>query len=427
MGGKLERIMSVVEGREINARMANDLLEAARRYGFQARLVKTIDSEKIIENDLRSIFSDFVLWRSPSNYKDNYEIERAVTWVNDNCKITLNTKIEGGRFCTSNKYYQHGLFMRDPVLAQHILPMYPAFSKAYVLSLIENKFINYPFVFKPNFGTRGLGIILINNREDLEKFQGEYRSFSIEPYIKSTYDWRIFTLGGVALGVMKKIGDEEDETNFEAKSGGRQRFKEEDLDVFEEVCRLSIKAAAVSGLEYAGVDVIRDDETGKFYVLETNVAAGWQNGFFPTTGVNVADKTMEWFLDRAELFEQPTHIAVNNYVKKRLSLISRDAQKVFSDVTEFKKKIIRSRDICNIDLVIADVPIERKLESAYILAQDENLKDTDKVRIESFIGTLEKYEISSFGNFIGKSSGSLEDSILNTAYYLAICKKLGKF
>lgn len=129
MGRKLERVMSVVEGREINGRMANELVDVANRYGFQGKLVKTINSEKIITGDLGDVFSDFVLWRSPVGYKNNYEVERAVTWINDHCKVTLNTKIEGGRLCTSNKYFQHGLFMRDPVLREHILPMYPAFRR----------------------------------------------------------------------------------------------------------------------------------------------------------------------------------------------------------------------------------------------------------------------------------------------------------
>ena len=425
MDKKLERVMCVVEGREINGRMANELVEVANKYGFQGKLIKSIDSEKIITGDLSDVFSDFVLWRSPVGYKNNYEVERAVTWINDHCKVTLNTKIEGGRLCTSNKYYQHGLFMRDPVLAKHTLPMYAAFSKEYVVSLIENNYIKYPFVFKPDMGTRGLGIFLIENSEDLDNFQGDYSRYSVEPYVRSKYDWRTFTLGGVALGVMRKVGDESDNRNFEARSGGRQRWKEENPEIIAQVYDIAVRAAAVSGLDYAGIDVIRDDDTGVFYVLETNVCGGWQNGYTQTTGVNVANKMMEWFLDRAMLFEgNNIPKAISDYVQNRRGFLSHAGKKNFDEIVNFRKKIERDRNVCNIDIESRDMPLIRKLSSAYALVSNYEPSDVEKAKLKMFISELEKYEISRYGNFIGKDSGSLEQSLDATAYYLAISSKL---
>lgn len=416
--------MCVVEGREINGRMANELVEVAEKYGFKGKLIKTINSEKIISGKLDDVFSDFILWRSPVGYKSNHEVERAVVWINDHCKITMNTKIEGGRLCTSNKYYQHGLFERDPVLAKHTLPMYPSFSKQYVLSLVENGLIKYPFVFKPDMGTRGLGIYLVENENDLNEFKGDYSKYSVEPYIKSKYDWRTFVLGGVALGVMRKVGDEGDKRNFEARSGGRQRWKEEDPEIIEQVYDIAVRAAAVSGLDYAGIDVIRDDETGNFYVLETNVCGGWQNGYSQTTGVNVANKMMEWFLDRAMVYENTMFEAVKTYTERRMEFLSQSANEEYKEIVEFKRKIERSRETCNFDIESRDIPLVRKLSSAYVLIQKKDLSDVEKAKIKMLISDVEKYEISRYGNFIGKDSGSLEQSLIMTAYYLAISSKL---
>jgi len=424
MGEKIERVMSVVEGREINGKMANELVEVANKYGFKGELVKTINSEKIIRGDLADIFSDFVLWRSPVGYKNNYEVERVITWINDHCKVTLNTNIEGGRLCTSNKYYQHGLFMRDPVLAEHTLPMYPAFSKGYVLSLLENGLIKYPFIFKPDMGTRGLGIYLVKDEKDLDGFQENYGGYSVEPYIKSKYDYRTFALGGVALGVMRKVGDETDERNFEAKSGGRQRWKEEDPKIIAEVYNIAVRAAAVSGLDYAGIDVIRDDETGKFYVLETNVCGGWQNGYSQTTGVNVADMIMEWFLDRAMIYENTMFEAVKTYTERRLRFLSEEAKEKYQKIISFEKPAKLTETEARVVLSSKATTLIGKLQSAYDLLMMRKVSEADKIRISDLLLMIEKYEISRFGNFVGKKCGVLEDAIEATAYYLAVSSKM---
>jgi len=120
--------------------------------------------------------------------------------------------------------------------------------------LLKTKKIRYPFLMKPELGVRGEGIVLINNENDLNKFEGNYRSFAIEQFIKSKYDWRVFVLGGVPLGVMKKLGNEDDPADFVAKSGGKKHFIEPDEKIHEEVCRIAVKACEVSGLDYAGID-----------------------------------------------------------------------------------------------------------------------------------------------------------------------------
>lgn len=424
MGGKINRELTIVEGREPNQKMANELVDSAKKAGFSVKLIKQIDAAKIAENKLNEVFSDMVLWRGPVGYSHNFEIDRALIWLNDNVKVHLNTTVCGGRINTSNKYFQHGLFYRDPVLKKHILPMFPAISRENVERLISDGELTLPFVLKPDLGTRGEGIVLIRKKEDLDKFTGNYMVFSAEPYVKSEYDWRVFVLGGVALGTMKKIGDESDESDFMAKSGGRVRMKEDDVEIREELYDLAVRAAAVSGLEYAGVDLIRDDNTGKYIILETNIAGGWQNGFYGATGVYVPAKIMEWFSDRADLFEKPVSESVKNYVEKRLANLSRNAQAEYREIVDMKREISRDRWICNFDIEARDMPLVRKLSSAYALIQNYDLTEAERVKIEMLIAEVEKYEISKFGNFVEKESGSLEQSIIPTAYYLAISSKL---
>ena len=420
----MKKEMTLVEGRDPNQNMARELIRTAVSMGWKATLLKRIPSEKITNGELDDIFAPFVIWRGPVGYKNQYEIERVIYYLNHSDRITINTRPEGGRVNTSDKFFQHQCFLADEKVAKHMLPMYPALSRENVDNMLSDGTITYPFVLKPDFGTRGEGIVLVNNKEDLDNFKENYPNFSIEPFIKSKYDWRVFVLGGAALGAMRKIGDESDESDFMAKSGGKQRWNEDDVDIREEIYDLAVRVTAASGLEYAGVDLIRDDKTGRFVVLETNIAGGWQNGFLEATGVHVPSKIMQWLSERYELRTGNVRSAVEEYVRVRIGVLSREGMKNFNDTVTFAKKIERDRSICNIDIESRDMPLIRKLSSAYALVSNYELTDIEKAKLKMFINEVEKYEISRYGNFIGKDSGSLEQSLNATAYYLAISSKL---
>ena len=104
--------------------------------------------------------------------------------------------------------------------------------------------------------------------------------------------------------------------------------------------------------------------------------------------------------------------------------MSRDGKKKYKEILAFSKKISREREICNFDIEARDMPLIRKLSSAYVLVQNEDLSEVERMRIRMLMAEVEKYEISRYGNFIGKDSGSLEQSLEMTAYYLAISSKL---
>ena len=420
----MKKEMTLVEGRDPNQNMARELINTAVRMGWKATLLKNIPSDKIAKGELDDIFAPFVIWRGPVGYKSQYEIERVLYHLNHSDRITINTRPEGGRVNTSDKYFQHQCFLADEKVSKHMLPMYPALSRENIDSMLEDGTISYPFVLKPDFGTRGEGIVLVRGKEDLDNFKENYPNFSVEPFIKSKYDWRVFVLGGAALGAMRKIGNESDEADFMAKSGGRERWNEDDVDIREEIFDLAVRVTAASGLEYAGVDLIRDDDTGRFVILETNIAGGWQNGFLEATGVHVPTKIMQWLGERYESIVGDRRKAIEDYIKVRMGVLSRKGLENYNNIVTFAKTIERDRRICNVDIESRDMPLIRKLSSAYALVSNYELTDVEKAKLKMFINEVEKYEISRYGNFIGKDSGSLEQSLDATAYYLAISSKL---
>ena len=187
---------------------------------------------------------------------------------------------------------------------------------------------------------------------------------------------------------------------------------------------IAAHASASCGLEYTGVDLIQDDKTGEIFVLETNVAGGWQNGFLNATGVDVPEKIMEWFLDRAEYFnEGKVRAAVEKYVERRLHLVSRAEQENYYEIINFKYRPRLNFSEAEQILDGKDVDLRDKLMAGYLIVQ-ELMNEVTIAKVQALVDTVEKYEVSSFGNFIGKDCKVMEDAIVDTALYLAILSKL---
>jgi prokaryotic glutathione synthetase, ATP-grasp domain len=425
MGEKIKRELTIIEGREKNAKMAKELVEAAIKAGFKVRWIKKFDESLVVDGKMDEAVTDMVLWRSPVDYSSAEVIERIQFWINQNRKVTLNTHTIGGRVYNSNKFFQHEMFLGNAVVRPCTLPCYPAISAEFILNkLVATGRISFPFVLKPNYGTRGEGIYLIRTEAELRNIQENFSKFSVEKFIESKYDWRVFVLGGVPLGIMKKLGNESDPADFISKSAGLNRFKEENVELAEKMMYIAAHASASCGLEYTGVDLIQDDKTGEIFVLETNVAGGWQNGFLNATGVDVPEKIMEWFLDRAEYFnEGKVRAAVEKYVERRLHLVSRAEQEKYYEIINFKYRPRLNFSEAEQILDGKDVDLRDKLIAGYLIVQGL-MNEVTRAKVQALVDTVEKYEVSSFGNFIGKDCKVMEDAIVDTALYLAILSKL---
>ncbi|MCD6480569.1 RimK family alpha-L-glutamate ligase, partial [Candidatus Bathyarchaeota archaeon] len=74
--------------------------------------------------------------------------------------------------------------------------------------------------------------------------------------------------------------------------GGRAK----PLTLDPELEELSIRAARVIGLEYAGVDIL-PSEYGEYYITEVNSAPGWR-GLQSVTDIDIAEALVEHLLSR---------------------------------------------------------------------------------------------------------------------------------
>jgi glutathione synthase/RimK-type ligase-like ATP-grasp enzyme len=97
----------------------------------------------------------------------------------------------------------------------------------------------------------------------------------------------VFVVGDRVLGAMQRSAPGW-RTNF--SRGG----KASPVDLPEDWAWLAIRAAALVGAEYAGVDLLPAND-GTVYVLEVNGIPGWE-GLQQATGIDVAGAIVEQLL-----------------------------------------------------------------------------------------------------------------------------------
>ena len=93
-------------------------------------------------------------------------------------------------------------------------------------------------------------------------------------------DIRVYVVDGQVLGGMKRVAPDDDWRTNVAQGG-----KPTKATISDELEDVALKATKAVGLDYAGVDIILEDNEP--YVLEVNPTAGFR-GFFEATGLSPA-------------------------------------------------------------------------------------------------------------------------------------------
>jgi RimK family alpha-L-glutamate ligase len=144
-------------------------------------------------------------------------------------------------------------------------------------------------IVKPLFGSMGHGMARV---EDPDVAARVFRALEIERavfYLQETLphdgrDVRALVVGGRVVAAIERLGDGW-RTNL--ARGARARA----VRLHPEQDDLCVRAAAVLGADYAGVDLLRD-AGGRDHVIEVNGIPGW-HGVQRETGVDVAAAIVE--------------------------------------------------------------------------------------------------------------------------------------
>ena len=151
-------------------------------------------------------------------------------------------------------------------------------------------------ILKPIFGSMGHGMVRVSDPDVAFRVVRSLEQVRAVFYVQRAVDHggrdiRVFVVGGRAVGAIERIAPEgEWRTNF--TRGGRT----EPFDLPSEWQDLALRAAAVVGADYAGVDLLPTRD-GQVFVLEVNGIPGWQ-GLQSATGLDVAGAIVEHLVQR---------------------------------------------------------------------------------------------------------------------------------
>jgi len=154
-------------------------------------------------------------------------------------------------------------------------------------------------VYKPIIGSLGLGGTLIQDPDISFHITRSLKNLGLPSYYqefleKPGFDYRVFVVGDRVIGAMKRISSSW-KTNIAQGASGVRVEESEAPEVFQ----IAIKAVKTLGLDYAGVDVAYDLNTGKHYILEVNAFPNWE-GLRRATGVNPPEIIVEYLVEKTK-------------------------------------------------------------------------------------------------------------------------------
>ncbi len=160
---------------------------------------------------------------------------------------------------------------------------------------------NSKMIYKPVDGWGGIGLALIENESSLDMLlpflnQMDLRCFYVEKFVNyDKSDYRVDIVDGEFIACYGRKAPENDwKTNV--TSGGSVILREPN----EEVIELAKKAAKITGLEIAGVDIIYDLDKERYIVLEVNGIPAFATPEQEKMGLNFNDKKIDAIVNLIE-------------------------------------------------------------------------------------------------------------------------------
>jgi tetrahydromethanopterin:alpha-L-glutamate ligase len=160
-------------------------------------------------------------------------------------------------------------------------------------TMAQETSVAHELVMKPLFGAQGEGLQRLAEGmalPDLATYQGvAYLQRFVDARRHGWHDWRVFVVAGRAVATMQRHG-----TSWinNVAQGARCEACEMDAELTE----LAERATAALGLDYSGVDLMRDHD-GQAYVIEVNGIPAWK-GLQSVASVNIAQLLIDDLLDR---------------------------------------------------------------------------------------------------------------------------------
>jgi len=160
------------------------------------------------------------------------------------------------------KIAQHAVFLENEI---PVVPTRVFYTKDQVLKAEWT----YPVIAKHERGYQGKSVRKFEDFSELEKFINKIDEINVgmflwQKYLPTKWDIRVIVMDGKAIGAMKRTA-----VGNEFRSNYSLGGSVETWDLSEADKMLAEKVAKVCGLDYCGVDIMKD-ETGNSFILEVN-------------------------------------------------------------------------------------------------------------------------------------------------------------
>jgi ribosomal protein S6--L-glutamate ligase len=200
--------------------------------------------------------------------------------------------------CYGHKTADHAKTFEIYKLTSDNIPIIPSLISS-DQNAIADFIIQYTqlFITKPINGKKGREILQHSSIESiLDTIEKSEIPLIIQPMIPNDGDYRVWILKGKVIGVIKRSPNSENEFRSNISLGGNSEIASLPDDVLD----LAIKSAQILDLDMAGVDIIQDINTKKYYIMEVNAAPQF-NGFMATTGINLFEIITKYIIKEIEL------------------------------------------------------------------------------------------------------------------------------
>lgn len=196
-------------------------------------------------------------------------------------------KVINGR--SFSKYPLLGKVEQGLMMAAHGLPVPDLVtfgSKLGFEEFAEDPRFPLPWMVKGRFGSHGRTVKLVNDKEQFLRVSEQYKEGEVllQPVIKAKQWYRTIVVKGEYLGEMLH----RQKSKYGAVEGPLIKFGGEKMKKLQDI---SIAAANLFDCDYAGIDILWDEDKQDFVILEVNRTAQFKY-FERRTGMNVVERVL---------------------------------------------------------------------------------------------------------------------------------------
>jgi glutathione synthase/RimK-type ligase-like ATP-grasp enzyme len=161
--------------------------------------------------------------------------------------------------------------------------------------------MQYPLILKSIKSSLGKNNFLIKDYAELVEIldQNKDVSFVIQKFIDNTFDYRILILGNTLGAASKRIRQNKDDHRNNIALGA---LEEEVISPCKEMVQLSIDATCHLKKDIAGVDIIFDEITQQYYIIEINSKPIFTNDITISSEVPQFTKYIDSLISKVGLY-----------------------------------------------------------------------------------------------------------------------------